>query len=209
MDGFQDEDGCPDLDSDGDGIPDTTDQCPLKAEDRDGFEDADGCPDEDNDNDRIHDIDDKCPLEPETFNGVEDDDGCPDRSRGPVQIHRGRITIPPVYFATGKEAILPKSYPVLRLVARTLRDNPWIKRVRIEGHTDSRGSDHANLDLSDRRATSVRVFLVQSGVDPARLESKGYGETQPIASNNTRRGRALNRRVDLVIVDPPTRDATP
>ena len=77
-DGFQDEDGCPDLDNDNDGIPDAQDKCPLEPEDKDGFQDDDGCPDPDNDGDGIPDAADKCPLEPEDKDGFQDDDGCPD-----------------------------------------------------------------------------------------------------------------------------------
>ncbi|MEO7733629.1 MAG: OmpA family protein [Kofleriaceae bacterium] len=77
-DGFQDEDGCPDLDNDGDGIPDAVDKCPNEAEDKDGFQDDDGCPDLDNDGDGIPDAVDKCPNEPEDKDGYQDDDGCPD-----------------------------------------------------------------------------------------------------------------------------------
>ena len=77
-DGFQDDDGCPDLDNDGDGIPDALDRCPNQAEDKDGFQDQDGCPDLDNDGDGIPDKDDKCPNEPEDKDGFEDQDGCPD-----------------------------------------------------------------------------------------------------------------------------------
>lgn len=77
-DGFQDEDGCPDLDDDNDGIPDTKDRCPRDPEDKDGFQDEDGCPDPDNDNDGILDVKDKCPLEAEDKDGFEDEDGCPD-----------------------------------------------------------------------------------------------------------------------------------
>ena len=77
-DGFQDEDGCPDLDNDGDGIPDAQDKCPNEPEDKDGFQDADGCPDLDNDGDGIPDAQDKCPNEPEDKDGFEDADGCPD-----------------------------------------------------------------------------------------------------------------------------------
>jgi outer membrane protein OmpA-like peptidoglycan-associated protein len=79
-DGFEDTDGCPDLDNDKDRIPDATDKCPNEAEDRDGFEDADGCPDLDNDKDGIPDATDKCPDKPETINDFEDEDGCPDES---------------------------------------------------------------------------------------------------------------------------------
>ncbi len=77
-DGFEDEDGCPDLDNDNDGIPDSIDVCVNLAEDIDGFEDNDGCPDLDNDKDGIKDIDDKCPNKPEDYDGFEDTDGCPD-----------------------------------------------------------------------------------------------------------------------------------
>lgn len=78
LDGFEDEDGCPDLDNDGDGIPDAVDLCPNLPEDFDGFQDDDGCPDLDNDLDGIPDDLDLCPNQPEDFNGFEDDDGCPD-----------------------------------------------------------------------------------------------------------------------------------
>jgi outer membrane protein OmpA-like peptidoglycan-associated protein len=78
-DGYEDEDGCPDLDNDGDGIPDAKDQCPNEPEDKDGFQDEDGCPDRDNDNDGIPDAQDKCPNDPEDKDGFEDDDGCPDQ----------------------------------------------------------------------------------------------------------------------------------
>jgi outer membrane protein OmpA-like peptidoglycan-associated protein len=77
-DGYQDEDGCPDLDNDGDGIPDLVDKCPNEAEDRDGFQDEDGCPDADNDLDGIPDVRDKCPNEPEDIDGYQDEDGCRD-----------------------------------------------------------------------------------------------------------------------------------
>ncbi|NLW74880.1 MAG: OmpA family protein [Methanomicrobiales archaeon] len=73
-----DEDGCPDFDNDGDGIPDLKDQCPNDAEDFDGFEDRDGCPDPDNDKDGVIDSIDKCPNDAEDFDNFEDDDGCPD-----------------------------------------------------------------------------------------------------------------------------------
>ncbi len=77
-DGFEDADGCPDLDNDKDGIPDAKDKCPDQPEDFDGFEDADGCPDLDNDKDGIPDAKDKCPNDPEDFDGFQDEDGCPD-----------------------------------------------------------------------------------------------------------------------------------
>jgi len=78
-DGFQDQDGCPELDNDGDGVPDTLDKCPMVPEDKDGFEDADGCPENDNDKDGILDPNDKCPNEAEDKDGFQDEDGCPDK----------------------------------------------------------------------------------------------------------------------------------
>jgi outer membrane protein OmpA-like peptidoglycan-associated protein/opacity protein-like surface antigen len=78
FDGFEDEDGCPDLDNDKDGILDINDKCPNEAEDKDGYKDEDGCPDPDNDGDGIIDINDKCPDEAEDFDGFQDEDGCPD-----------------------------------------------------------------------------------------------------------------------------------
>ncbi len=77
-DGFQDEDGCPDPNNDGDLLPDAQDQCPDEAEDMDNFQDGDGCPDPDNDQDGILDGADKCPYEAENKNGIDDEDGCPD-----------------------------------------------------------------------------------------------------------------------------------
>ncbi|MBN1608506.1 MAG: OmpA family protein [Polyangiaceae bacterium] len=78
MDGFEDEDGCPDLDNDHDGIADTSDACPCVAEDKDGFEDEDGCPEDDNDQDKILDPVDQCPNDPEDYDEFQDSDGCPD-----------------------------------------------------------------------------------------------------------------------------------
>lgn len=78
MDGFEDDDGCPDPDNDGDGALDEEDGCPLEAEDRDGYKDADGCPEPDNDGDGVLDTVDRCPLEPESFDGSGDGDGCPE-----------------------------------------------------------------------------------------------------------------------------------
>ncbi|MBK8482265.1 MAG: OmpA family protein [Proteobacteria bacterium] len=201
-DGFEDADGCPDADNDKDGIADAQDQCPLAAEDRDGYADEDGCPDVDNDDDGILDVNDKCPNDPETINGVDDDDGCPDTGKGPVQIIGRKITVPRIYFATGKDVILARSLAVLRRAAELIRDNKWIKKLRVEGHTDSVGADAYNLDLSQRRAASVMRVLNDHGVDASRVTSEGLGETQPIANNATSAGRAANRRVDLIITDP-------
>ncbi len=200
-DGFQDDDGCPELDNDGDGIPDTQDKCPNEPEDKDGFQDDDGCPDLDNDGDGIPDDKDRCPNEPETKNGVDDDDGCPDTG-GAVAISGGKLEIPEqIVFETGKARILPRSYALIDRIAQKLKDNPSVKRVRVEGHTDDQGGEKKNQELSQSRADAVIEFLIKRGVDPSRLQGAGYGATRPIASNKTAEGRAKNRRVEFIIVE--------
>ncbi|MGE6763151.1 adventurous gliding motility protein AgmC [Corallococcus interemptor] len=209
VNGFEDADGCPDtkpappppVDSDGDGLMDPDDKCPNAPEDKDGFQDEDGCPDPDNDKDGIPDTADKCPLEPETINGVEDEDGCPDKGKVKVLVEGERIFIlEKVYFATNKDVILPRSFPILKQVAAVLRANPQVELLRVEGHTDSQGNDAANLDLSKRRAASVKTFLVNEGIAAERLDSEGFGESKPVDTNNTPAGRENNRRVEFNIV---------
>ncbi|MFL5347091.1 MAG: Ig-like domain-containing protein [Hyalangium sp.] len=202
-DGFQDEDGCPDPDNDQDGIADAADKCPNQPEDKDGFQDEDGCPDPDNDHDGIPDAEDQCPLEPEVINGVDDSDGCPDIGESKVQLTATKIVIrEKVYFATNKDVVLARSFPLLQQVASLLRANPEIKKVRIEGHTDSRADDAFNLDLSQRRAGNVRKYLVeQANIAPERLDAVGFGETRPVDTNLTAAGRENNRRVEFIIVE--------
>jgi outer membrane protein OmpA-like peptidoglycan-associated protein len=231
VDGFEDADGCPDPDNDGDGIADfsdacpdeagskavsgcpfvdedgdgidaTVDQCPDEAEDADGFEDADGCPDPDNDRDGIADVDDQCPDVPESINGVEDTDGCPDEGDSAVRLAGDRIEIlERVYFDTNKARIKRRSHSVLEQVASVMEANPDIRLLRVQGHTDARGDEEHNLELSQRRAVSVKEFLIEQGVDAARLSARGYGETHPIADNDSEDGRAENRRVEFHIIE--------
>jgi len=197
-DGYQDSDGCPDPDNDQDGLPDSVDRCATEPEDRDGFQDEDGCPDADNDNDRIADVSDRCPLKPEDYDGDADTDGCPDLYKLVVVTAKKIELKQKVFFATAKARILPRSFALLNEVAKVLKDMPNI-HIRIEGHTDSRGRDRYNKKLSDRRAKSVRTYMNQRGVDNSRMVSVGYGEEKPIASNRTRAGRAMNRRVEFFI----------
>jgi outer membrane protein OmpA-like peptidoglycan-associated protein len=198
-DEFEDDDGCPDPDNDGDGLADPIDQCPNDAEDKDGFEDDDGCPDCDNDGDGVLEcptVVDKCPDQP----APDTADGCPQKYKL-VVVTESKIEIKQtVYFATNKSVIKRVSFPLLNEVAQALQDNPTIE-VRIEGHTDSRGSDKHNLKLSDDRANSVREYLIGQGVDGGRMTSKGFGEDVPIADNRTKDGRAQNRRVEFVITN--------
>jgi outer membrane protein OmpA-like peptidoglycan-associated protein len=104
-----------------------------------------------------------------------------------------------IHFATASAKIKPDSFPLMNEIASVFKSYPEIKMVEIQGHTDDRGSDKYNLDLSQRRADSVRDWLVSAGVEPGRLESRGYGESQPIESNKTKDGRAKNRRVQFII----------
>ena len=199
LDGFQDADGCPDPDNDGDGILDVDDLCPNDPEDKDGFEDADGCPELDNDHDRIPDKDDKCPNDPETYNGYQDADGCPDRGR--VVVTETTIEILDViYFDYNKDTIQSRSFPILDAIAATMQGNPSIQLIEIQGHTDERGDDAYNLELSDRRAKSVMKYLVDKGVDQKRLTAQGYGETQPLDRAHNEKAWSKNRRVAFLIV---------
>ena len=199
FDQFEDEDGCPELDNDKDGIPDADDLCPNVPEDKDGFEDEDGCPDLDNDKDRILDKDDKCPNEPETYNGTDDQDGCPDRGR--VVVTETAIEIlDVVYFEYNKAIIKSQSFPILDAVAATMQGNPSIQLIEVQGHTDERGDDAYNLDLSDRRAKSVEKYLADKGVDAKRLSAQGYGETQPLDRKSNEAAWAKNRRVAFLIL---------
>ncbi len=192
MDGFQDEDGCPDPDNDDDGLPDDKDECPLKAEDTDGFEDLDGCPDLDNDGDGILDKDDKCPA----IKGYPETKGCP-RTK---EIKRGKLILTGVNFQSGKAILTENSYKILDQVYESLAE--WTKvRLEIQGHTDSQGAAEYNRRLSQKRAESVRNYLIQKGINPERLIATGYGEEHPIADNATAAGRAKNRRVELNRID--------
>lgn len=105
-----------------------------------------------------------------------------------------------IHFEFDRAVIRPISYPILNDVANILKQNPQLKKIRIGGHTDWIGPTEYNQKLSERRADSVRQYLVQQGVEPDRLEAVGYGESNPIADNNTTMGRAKNRRVEFTVI---------
>ncbi len=109
-----------------------------------------------------------------------------------------RLVLRGVNFATDSAAIDPGSAVVLDVAADQLRERPGVSVV-IEGHTDSTGSDAYNQALSQRRADSVRSYLVRKGVPSDRLTARGLGESSPVASNDTADGRAMNRRVELEV----------
>ncbi len=194
FDGFEDKDGCPDADNDRDGFIDTRDRCPDDPEDFDGYADKDGCPEEYDDGDGIPEAQDACPREPETVNGFEDADGCPDEL--PAEVQRFTGIIRGITFETGKDVIRSSSERTLSESLAVLEQYPDL-RMEVQGHTDSVGDDDGNLDLSQRRADAVVRWFVDHGADPARLRAIGYGETLPVADNDSDAGRAENRRVEF------------
>jgi OOP family OmpA-OmpF porin len=105
-----------------------------------------------------------------------------------------------VQFETGSAVLLKDSEKLLDEVAKAMTDHPEIQQVEVGGHTDARGNDGFNLDLSDKRAASVRDYLVGKGIAAERLSAKGYGETKPIADNETEDGQYANRRVEFKIL---------
>ncbi len=196
IDGFQDEDGIPDPDNDFDGIPDSDDLAPNDPEDKDGFEDEDGKPDFDNDGDGIVDEEDGCPNEAETFNDYEDTDGCPDE-KPEIAVEAGSaLVLEGVNFASGSNLLSENSKTTLDKVFRTLKDNPKIQ-VEIRGYTDNTGNYNSNVNLSLKRAEAVKIYLVEAGISPVRIQTKGFGPENPIAPNNTSEGRAKNRRIEF------------
>ncbi|MFH1762252.1 MAG: OmpA family protein, partial [bacterium] len=193
FDGFEDDDGCPDFDNDSDGIPDSLDKCPNDKEDKDGFQDNDGCEDIDNDTDGIPDSVDKCPNQPENRNNFQDDDGCPDKKTPEIQ---KKMVFHNIQFKTGSAELTYDSYAVLDPIIAQLKAYPEV-RIEIRGHTDSRGKNKRNEILSTERAASVKTYMVTKGIDPTRIEAKGFGESLPIATNKTAKGRGENRRIEI------------
>jgi OOP family OmpA-OmpF porin len=176
--------GC-ELDSDGDGVGDSRDQCPNTP--AGAKVDEKGC-ELDSDGDGVVDSADKCPDTPK--GDRVDAVGCS---------FKEEIKLPGVVFETGKADLKPESLPILEGAIATLKRYPDI-RIEVAGHTDSRGSDALNLELSSRRAEAVRKYLQDGGVTNA-LSSRGYGERQPVASNTSDEGRQQNRRVVLRVLN--------
>ena len=119
-----------------------------------------------------------------------------------MEVKQDRIEIKEkIQFAFDKAEILPVSDGLLGEVAGAIKSHPEIKKLGIHGHTDSEGEGAYNQSLSERRAQAVKQWLVTHGVEAARLESKGFGESKPIADNGTPDGREKNRHVQFLIVE--------
>lgn len=146
---------------------------------------------EDTDNDGVPNVVDDCPFTP----GVVNLNGCPEIS--PIV----KATLDKamyIQFETASDKIKAESHPVLDEVVKIMQDNPTY-HLELRGHTDSKGSEASNMDLSQRRALSAFNYLVAKGIDATRLASSGFGETSPIDTNDTEAGRSKNRRVEFVV----------
>jgi outer membrane protein OmpA-like peptidoglycan-associated protein len=104
-----------------------------------------------------------------------------------------------IYFDFNKTTLKPESFVELDKVYEFLRTNPKVE-VEIGGHTDSNGSDQYNANLSQGRSESVVDYLITQGIDASRLSARGYGESKPIDTNDTKEGQANNRRVEFTVV---------
>ena len=187
--------GCP-LDTDGDGVPDYLDKC---TDTPSGVKvDAKGCP-LDTDGDGVPDYRDKCSNTPK---GVSvDTDGCPIEKDTVVVMEPGKVVVlsGDTNFEFNKAKLLPSAYSVLQPLVATMKANPNYK-WEVDGYTDGVGSASYNLKLSEKRAQSVVDYLVSNGVSRKSLKIVGYGKDNPVATNATDEGRAMNRRVEIKLI---------
>ena len=183
-----DENGCP-IDTDKDGVPDFVDQCPETPENTPV--NKEGCP-LDSDGDGINDGLDKCPQKPGPISNF----GCPELKKEVHNLFKKAMT--GIQFESGKDIIKRSSYPILDDIVKVMSENADYN-LTINGYTDNVGDDEKNLNLSKARATAVLNYIANKGIDAKRLSAFGFGEANPIADNNTSKGRSLNRRVEFEI----------
>lgn len=145
--------------------------------------------DDDLDDDGVENEDDECPGTPK---GSEVD------RKGCVKIEK--VVLKGVNFATASATLKAAAHDTLRSVASSMKADDDLE-VEVQGHTDSVGPDDKNEKLSEKRADAVKAFLVKEGIDDDRLSTKGYGESEPVDTNDTPAGRANNRRVSFKITD--------
>mgnify|MGYP002629841002 FL=1 len=172
--------GCPD--ADGDGVTDANDACPNAA----GTAALNGCPDADGDS--VADKDDKCPA----VAGPASNNGCPEYPLSMLADYN-------INFDLEKYNIDSQDVQRLSTVIKVLLANSDAN-ISIQGHADNTGEESFNNPLSNNRASSIKEYLVNVGVDADRLSTKAFGESMPKASNNTEEGRAINRRVEFIVV---------
>ena len=186
--GTVDNKGCPD--TDGDLLVDLDDRCPNDA----GPQEYKGCPD--GDGDKIANVDDKCPTIP----GMPEHGGCPPPPP-PEVVKKFSGVMKGITFERDKDIIRKTSFKTLDEAVQVMKDYPQI-RLLIEGHTSSEGTREHNLDLSERRAKSVKQYLVDHGIGADRIDTKGFGPDVPVADNKTEAGRSKNRRIEFKIFQP-------
>lgn len=209
-----DERGCV-FDSDGDGVGDALDRCPETAA---GMPvDESGC-ELDSDGDGVPDARDRCAATPSNIavdangcsadadaDGVSDKmDQCDNTPAGAEVMTNGcaadqSLVLKGVNFETNSSKLAPNATRILDAIAETMRQSPNFS-IQINGHTDSVGAASYNRALSQKRAEAVRNYLIATGIEASRLKATGLGESNPIASNDTKEGRALNRRVEIRIL---------
>src|SRR5262249_7603828 len=126
-----------------------------------------------------------------------------------VEVTSEKVTIDTkIMFDFDSAVIRSESFSILNQVALTLLANPQLKKIRVEGHTDERGTDAYNLVLSQRRAESVMTYLIGRKVPGERLEAVGYGESKPLVNGHDERAWSKNRRVEFTILDQQDVDTT-
>jgi outer membrane protein OmpA-like peptidoglycan-associated protein len=179
--------GCPIPDSDKDGVNDEEDSCKTVP----GLARYHGCPVPDRDLDGINDELDKCPDQP----GPAYNQGCPVVKAAIIK--RAMLVAADVIFQINSTKLTSGSYPAIKEIADSLKTNPDLNLL-IEGHTDNTGNSEYNLKLSRQRAEAVKKVLLSQGIAESRLQTQGYGDSHPVATNGTAAGRAKNRRVVFV-----------
>ena len=180
--------GCPD--ADGDGVANNVDSCVDVA----GPAENNGCPWPDSDGDTVLDKDDKCP----NVAGLVSNEGCPQPSKAIMEeLNAVGAKVP---FQLNKSDLGIMVTTVLDIVAGIMEKYPNTNFI-IEGHTDTSGPKAFNQKLSEQRASSVKEYLVKKGISAERLSTVGYGEDRPSTSNQTRKGRVSNRRVEFKVAE--------
>ena len=151
----------------------------------------------DHDGDGVLDSRDQCPSDVETKNGFQDADGCPDQL--PAEVAKFVGVIPGIEFDAGRSSLRPESTTTLDAAAKLFARYPDL-RLRISVHTDNLGQAADNRALSGRRANALRDYLIDRAIDAGRVEARGAGQEEPIASNASEAGRAANRRVEFNLI---------